>query len=274
VRYPEIKLAAKLNQGVRIIINKILVIFILLLSNFLHTQLAATEAISEMPEKSISVDIAALEFTGVIQKNGKGLFDLMMKDLAEFSNVSQNYQIYSPARGARMLISGRSDCLIPGSLYPPYYKGMDVIHSESFASVRYLAFTTPEQKTITEKAQLSGKIVGILRDEDTWDYQQRFDLDNAKFVRVTTLEALVEMLYHQRIDVAIHDHSDFISMAEHLSKPKPNFEKNAPMAIDNIVISCHESKTNRAYLKAISPFLQDLIKNNKMKKYSQQTSID
>jgi len=248
----------------------------LFLSNLFLAQATAVtkEAVSEKPHNSISVDIAALEFTGVVQKNGRGAFDLMMKDLAKSSKVNHNYQIYSPARGARILLSGRSDCLIPGSLYPPYYKNMRVIHSESFAKVRYLAFTLPKNKTITNKTELAGKVIGIIRDEDTWDYEQRFQINNAKYIKVSSLESLVEMLYHQRIDVAIHDQSDFIGMAEHLKKAKPNYDKTNPMAVDKIVISCHDNDNNRAYLKAISPALKSMIKNKTMGKYFQQTRIE
>ncbi len=222
---------------------------------------------------SITVDITALEFTGVIQANGLGAFDLMMKDLAQTSKVNHNYQIYSPARGAKMLFSGRSDCLIPGSLYPPYYKDMPVIHSESFARVNYIAFTLSDQKVVTAKSELAGKVIGIIRDEDTWDYEKRFQINNAEYVKVSTLESLVEMLYHQRIDVAIHDQSDFLSMAKYLNKAKPNYDKTSPMAVDKIVISCHDNANNRAYLKAISPFLQSIIKNKGMGKYYNQASI-
>lgn len=222
----------------------------------------------------ISVDITALEFTGSIQKNGKGGFDLMMKDLAKFSKVNHNYQIYSPARGAKMLLSGRSDCLIPGIVYPPYYKNMKVIHSESFANVRYVAFTSPEQEVFTSKTELSGKTIGILRDEDTWNFDQRFQIKNATYVQVNNLESLVEMLYHQRIDAAIHDHGDFLSMIKHLNKTKPHYDINEPIAVDKVVISCHDNANNRAYLRAISPFLQDIIKNKTMGKYFQQSEID
>jgi len=232
------------------------------------------EALSKKSNASISVDITALEFTGVIQQNGQGAFDLMMKDLAKSSNVNHNYQVYSPARGAKMLLSGRSDCLIPGSLYPPYYKNMSVIHSESFAKVRYLAFTLPKEKTITRKIELSGKVIGILRDEDIWDYELRFQIDNASYVKVSSLKSLVEMLYHQRIDVAIHDQGDFIGMTKHLKKAEPNYDITKPMAVDKIVISCHDNAKNRAYLQAISPFLKKVIKDKSMRKYYQQTRIE
>ena len=245
------------------------------MSNLYHTQAATVtkEVVLEESNANITVDIAALEFTGVIQQNGRGAFDLMMKDLAKSSTVNHNYQVYSPARGAKMLFSGRSDCLIPGSLYPPYYKNMAVIHSESFTKVRYIAFTLPKEKAIISKAELSGKVIGILRDEDTWNYEQRFQIKNAKYVKVSTLESLVEMLYHQRIDVAIHDQSDFITMAKHLKKAVPNYDITKPMAIDKIVISCHDNAKNRAYLQAISPFLQDMNKNKSIRKYFQQSSI-
>lgn len=220
------------------------------------------------------MNISALEFTGAIQQNLLGAFDLMMAELASASNIKQNYQVFSPARGAKMLFSHRSDCLIPSSLYPPYFKGLNVIHSESFAQVNYLAFTSPNQKTIHSKEQLKNKTIGIIRDEGTWDYVKRFDIKAAKYVQVSSLESLVEMLNHGRIDVAIHDHSDFLKMSEHLRLATPHYDSNAPMASDSVVITCHNNANNRAYLQAISPQLTKIINEGKMADYYRQSRIN
>ena len=248
-------------------------IFLCLLIGINEAIATTNTKINIAPPKKISVTIAALEFTGVVQQNLLGAFDLMMADLATTNQVIHHYQVFSPARGAKMLLSGRSDCLIPGSLYPPYYKSIDVIHSESFAKVTYLAFTLANQETITTKAQLHGKVIGMIRDEGTWNYEKRFNITGATYIKVSSLESLVEMLNHRRIDVAIHDDADFLRMTKHLKFPKPNFNINTPMAIDKIVVSCHNNANNRAYLQAISPQLQQIISSGKMIEYYQQVRM-
>ena len=229
---------------------------------------------TETPANIITVNIAALEFSGAIQQNLLGAFDIMMADLAKVSNVNQIYQVFSPARGAKMLFSQRSDCLIPSSLHPPYFTGLNVIHSESFAQVNYLAFTAPNQKTIHTKDELTTKTIGVIRDEGTWNYVKRFNIKGAKYIQVSNLASLVEMLNHGRIDVAIHDHGDFINMTEHLKYPQANYDIGAPMAVDRLVITCHDNENNRAYLKSISPVLNHIIDNNKMSYYFQKSSIN
>lgn len=230
--------------------------------------------VASEPKSEISVNIAALEFTGVIQKNLHGAFDYMMIDIANAAEVNQNYHVVSPARGARMLFTNKVDCLIPSSDYPPYFVGHDVIHSESFAQVYYIAFTLPENEVISNKEQLNGKVIGVIRDADTWNYEKRFNIDGVTYVKVSNLESLVEMLYHGRIDVAIHDFGDFTAMTKHLKRPQPNYDSNSPMAVDKLIITCHNNANNRAYLQAISPHLQEIIRTDKIHYYLKKATID
>ncbi len=224
-------------------------------------------------EHTININMSALEFTGVVQQNLKGAFDLFVKDIEKNPLVKHNYHVVSPARGAKEFFQKQSQCLIPGSLYPPYYQGLDVIHSKSFAQVTYLAFTLPDQAVIQSKAQLEGKVIGVIRDADTWNYEQRFNIENVDYVKVSSLEALVELLYKKRVDVAIHDHSDFLALAKHLHKPQPNYDESFPMAIDKLVISCHKSAETQAYLEQVNIEINKL-EHTGLAEYFSRSSIN
>ena len=235
--------------------------------------LAMVFAMPSRAESNISVSMTALEFTGVIQQNGKGAFDYFLRDLEQLAQVSHAYTVVPTARGAKDFFAHKSECIVPSSLYPPYFEKHDVIHSESFASVRYIAFTLADQAAIISKKQMAGKVIGVIRDEDAWDYEKRFSIPGATYIRVSNLESLVEMLYKERIDVAIHDHSDFLLMVQHLKRPAVNFNLDYPLAVDRVVISCHNSPKTRAYLTRMNPHIKSMVEKG-LGKYYQMASIE
>lgn len=228
-------------------------------------------AVAEKPAKSIR--FSALEFTGVVQQNGHGSFDYFAQDLSKESGVEFDYHVMSPARGAKAFFAGQKDCLIPSSAHPPYFEGLDVIHSEQFAQVLYLAFTLPDQPKITNKRQLKGKVIGVLRDESTWNYEKRFDINGATYVKVGSLESLVEMLYRKRVDVAIHDHQDFISVTEFFKHAPPNYSITNPMAVDNVVITCHNNRQNQTFIETINPIIVKFVERG-LSYYYEKATID
>ena len=213
--------------------------------------------------------LVALELEGAIQQNKKGAFDYMLQDLAKRSKIAHQYQVMSTARGARYFFLRDANCIIPSTTYPGFFKGYNVIHSESFAKATYVAFTPPDSTVISDKKDMKGNLIGLLRDSATWNYKKRFAIDNVKYIRVSNLESLVHMLYKKRIDVVIHDHDDFTYLAKKLGYPAPLVNNNKPIAVDEIVITCHKSKLNQAYLKIINPHLKAIIKNGMRKYYKQ-----
>ena len=222
-------------------------------------------------EKQQELVMVALEFEGAIQQNKKGAFDYMLQDLAKRSQIEHSYQVMSTARGARYFFLKDANCIIPSTTYPGYFKGYNVIHSESFAKAIYVAFTPAGSSVVNDKKDMKDKLIGVLRDSDTWNYEKRLAIEDAKYIKVSNLESLVNMLYKKRIDVAIHDNEDFTYLAERLGYPTPQANHEYPIAIDEVVITCHTSKLNQAYLNIINPHIKAIVKDG-MSKYHLKTN--
>lgn len=225
----------------------------------------------ETPKETIT--FSALEFTGAVQQNRKGAFDYFARDLSSRLDVEFDYHVMSPARGARAFFENQKRCLIPSSLYLPYFEGYDVIHSTSFAEVRYLAFTQPGKTVIENKEQMKDKVIGVIRDENTWDFEKRFNIEGATYVKVAALASLVELLYRGRIDVAIHDHSDFVDYVRYSQKESPGFSLQQAMAVDKVVITCHNTPKNRQFMERLDKEITKIIKDG-LGQYYRQASID
>ena len=235
------------------------VIHILLLFTLLPTVVSA--------ERQKELIMVALEFEGAIQQNKKGALDFMLQDLAKLSQIAHDYKVMSTARGFRHFLRRKATCLIPSTTYPEYFKGYNVIHSESFARANYIAFTHPEDSIIQNKQQMKGKLIGVLRDSDTWNYEERFAIDDVEYIRVSNLTSLIHMLYKKRIDVAIHDHADLLLMANKLGYATPLSDSEYSIAIDEVVITCHKSKLSQAYFNIINPHLKSIVEEGMTKYY-------
>lgn len=220
-----------------------------------------------------TVTFSAMEFTGAVQQNHKGAFDYFVQDLSKRLDIEFDYHVMSPARGAKAFFDKQKQCLIPSSIYPHYFKDHDVIHTASFAKVLYLAFTIPPNEVITDKDQITGKVVGVIRDENTWDYAERFKIEGATYVKVGSLASLVEMLYRGRIDIAIHDFSDFTEYVDFVKKPPPLYSEQHPMAIDDVVITCHDTAENRAFMTKLDAEVREIIKEG-LGPYFKKASIE
>ena len=213
-----------------------------------------------------SAKLVAMEFTGAVQSDKHGAFDYMLQDIAQQLALPLEYEVFVPARGVQIFLNGQADCLVPSADYAPYFTGTPVIHSTSFATGSFTAFTvnTPVIKQISD---LERKIVGMIRDNNHWNYASHMANANIKFVGVNDLATLVKMLYLGRIDAAVHDRGDFLLQASRLNFAAPNHDVNSPLWSEKIVITCHDNPANRDFLTRINPQISAILQSKKMNEY-------
>jgi ABC-type amino acid transport substrate-binding protein len=211
----------------------------------------------------VPVKLVAMEFAGAVQSDKQGAFDYMLKDLSQQLDMPIEYQVFVPARGLQIFLNNQADCIIPSANYPPYFEGTAVIHSASFALSRFTAFTL-EAPVIKEVSDLNKKIVGMIRDNKNWNYESHMTGANIKFVGVNDLSTLVKMLYLGRINVAIHERDDFLLQVSKLNFASPVYEKNTSLWSEQIVISCHNTASNRVFLDRLNPRIIAIVESQKM----------
>ena len=216
-------------------------------------------------KNQITVSVAALKFSSVVTENQDGKFDLMVKDIEHRSGVAHQYNVVPTARGAEMFFKQKVDCLLPAPSYMPFYQGYDVIFSETYSVVTYQAFTLADDTIITNKNQLKNKVIGVIRDRSSWDFQKRFGVKGNTFVKVNDLKALVGMLNKKHIDVVIHG-KGFLKLNKKLGYPMPNYAQEHPIAIDKLTIVCHKNDANNRYIQAINPFIREIVQGGQMKR--------
>jgi ABC-type amino acid transport substrate-binding protein len=212
------------------------------------------------------VQLVAMEFAGSMQTDKQGAFNYMLQDIAEQLAMPLEYEVFVPARGLQIFLNKQADCIVPSANYDPYFTDTPVLHSISFAQSNYIAFTLAEP-VINNSADLQDKAVGMIRDNKHWNYESRMAKANITFVGVSDLAALVNMLYLGRIDVAVHDHDDFLFQVSKMNLVRPKYAKNNPLWSENIVITCHDNAENQMFLNQLNPAIQAILHNKKIPEY-------
>ena len=152
----------------------------------------------------------------------------------------------------------------------PFYNNYDVIFSGVYAVVTYQAFTLADDVIITKKSQLENKVIGVIRDRSSWDFQKRFGMKGSKFVKVNDLKALVGMLNKKHIDVAIHG-KGFLRWNKKLGYPMPNYSPEHPLDVDKLTIVCHKNEANYRYIETINPHIREIVDSGKTKLYRKKS---
>lgn len=216
------------------------------------------------------VKFVAMEFTGVLQFDKQGALDFMLEDLFKQLAMPSDYEVFIPARGLQIFFNQQADCIVPSANYPPYFEETAVIHSKSFVTSFFTAFTLKEP-LVRQKSDLNAKIVGMIRDNKSWDYSRHIAQGNTYLAGVNDLATLVKMLYLGRIDVAIHDRDDFLVQVKKLKFEMPQYDSKRPLWSEKIVITCHENAKNNAFLQRLNPILSTIVEAGMMGKYYRQS---
>lgn len=217
-------------------------------------------------QQAKTLNISGLAFQLSTQHDQQGALDMLLNDLLKQINQSANYQVVNAARAFRKFSSKQADCIIPSVPYDGYFTGLDVIHSDGISLLQQSAFTV-NGKEITSKQDLNGKVVGMLRGVDSWDFQKRIDADLQAFVGVNDLPTLVKMLHKGRIDVAIHDRFDFELYTELNGYKKALVHSSYNVWEDNIVITCHDTEHSKELFKHLKPHIARIKQENKLAEY-------
>ncbi|WP_438863881.1 hypothetical protein [Neptunicella sp.] len=212
------------------------------------------------------LNILGMEYTGSVQANQQGAFDMMLLDFMRQLELPFRYDIVNAARGYRLFTQKKADCLLPSVDYLPYFNNLNIINSSSFAMARHVAFTL-QGEPITSPQQLQDKVVGIIRDDGTWDYKKRIPSDDIIWLGLNNLNTLAAMLEKGRIDVAIHDRDDYLAFIRQHNMRQPIYSGEHPMWQDNVVITCHNTPSNQAFIKQLEPLIDDVRQSQKLVKY-------
>lgn len=213
--------------------------------------------------------LVGLEFDGTSAIDKSGPLDKYVADIQQQLPDKFEYEVFNAPRGVKLFFEKKRDCLIPASDYLPYYQNLNIHFSNPFAVVSYTAFSYTETP-FTNKDDLQGKVIGIIRGFDSWDIQARLNLVNTQFVRVTTLNALVKLLEARRVDVVLHDNQDFVAALQRENIALPNFNEQAPIFRDSLTIACHATKENSQLIKSINPIIVKLAKAKTLPTYYYQ----
>ncbi|MGJ8681060.1 hypothetical protein [Paraglaciecola sp.] len=229
---------------------------------------------AQQVNKSSPIRMSALSFPGVVQINHTGLFDLLVEHVNSRAGIDMDYQVLVPARGARKFYDHEADCIIPGTLLDAYYEGYDVISTNSFETVEFVAFTKSPTPRVVNKDQLEGKVIGIIRDEGKWNLKKRLRISNAKYIELVDIRSLLGMLTKGRIDAIVHDVTIVSSAIEHFNVENIVYDINSPILVDDLGIVCHRSSDTSEYIRKFNIELKEILEGDGLVPFYRKVKIE
>lgn len=199
-----------------------------------------------------SVKIYGLDIAGLHQKDGQGVYDLVLQKTAE-QGVHFELSVLPLKRADKLLENCASCCITPANKSPDFYNyGDDYITSDSMFVAKVFAWTLPDTPSITSLDGLKGKKIGTRMG---MIYGKNIDNAPLKFVEAPTIEANIKKLKHKRIDAFIAYTPDAFTSFEDAGEKTYSHSPNHPLAAHEDQVICKKSPQTENFIKSFNSAL-------------------
>ncbi|KPA11488.1 Extracellular solute-binding protein, family 3 [Candidatus Magnetomorum sp. HK-1] len=146
------------------------------------------------------VIIYGIEIPGLHQKDGKGVYDLILKETVVKAKLA-TLKIYPPARAEKTFADCQNCCFSPANKNPEFYEfGDDIVQTDPMNFAKIYIFVNQGQPPIYRLEDLRDKKVGI---RHGMPYGKSFEKAKLKTDIVTKLELNIKKVQKGHIDAFI-----------------------------------------------------------------------
>jgi len=215
----------------RSIIKAALVISLIFLAPYVHAE---------------GITIYGLDIPGLHQKDGQGVYDLVLKKVSE-QGVDTKLFVLPVNRAEKLLKACKSCCLTPANKSTDFYDyGDEYITTDSMFTAKIFAWTLPDTPPISSLDELKGKRVG---GRLGMPYGQTIENSSIKIVLVPTIEANMKKLKHNRLDAFIAYTPDAFTSFENMKEEVYSHAADKPLAVHHDQIVCKKSVATEDFVK-------------------------
>lgn len=205
------------------------------------------------------VEIIAPLFVYIIEEDGSGVYQKVLREAARRSGISYKEKIYPIKRALKNFSKRRGLCMY-GMIDP----AINMVGEENLVTsfpmgvAKLYIFTKKGTPAITSLKQLKGKRVGGTIGYE--DYYKDIRKKGVRFDYVGNEKGNIKKLMAGRIDVMLGFLPDY---ALHL--PKLSFSPNHPVAVVWDSVTCHNTEEGRRFVNQISPALKEMKNDGTLK---------
>lgn len=198
------------------------------------------------------VKIYGLDIPGLHQKDGQGVYDLVLEKVSE-QGVKMDVSVLPLIRAEKLLETCESCCLTPANKSPDFYDyGDDYITSDTMFTAKVFAWTLPGTPPISSLDELKGKKVGARLG---MPYGKTIDQSNIKLALAPTIENNMKKLKHKRLDAFIAYTPDAFTSFENMNEDVYSHAADKPLAAHDDQIICKKSSDTEAFIKSFNSAL-------------------
>ncbi len=212
------------------------------------------------PAMAQEVRVSAGIFLGIINKDGKGPYQLILKEAAKRANISISEEVYPLKRAVRMFarkkflaIYGMTDAVIEEI-------GDDkIITSYPLGVYKLFIFTGKRETPVSSYEQLKGKSIGGVSGYEA--YYQELVNNNIRIDYLANEENQIKKLEAGRIDAIIGFMPDWIPFLNKLS-----YDPGFPIHLGYDYMTVWNTPEGKSFVDKISPVLRDMNSDGTLKK--------
>ncbi len=201
-----------------------------------------------------AIDIIAPGITGLIEEDGKGVYQLLIKEAAKRANIDYTEHFYPQKRALYYFFKKESPCIYAYTDIAVTKLGKDKIKASFPLGIfKQYIFTNGGTPALTSIDQLKGKRVGGIIGDGEQDWFAAFKKAKINYEFVTRIEQNINKLMAGRIDAMISFMPDVAAYEDKLS-----YAKHKPIFSSFDMMTCHNNSEGNQFINKISIALKEM----------------
>lgn len=203
-----------------------------------------------VPSYSYAVEVVTMEIPGVLDLNGNGVYDIVIKQ-----ETNAKIMCMPNKRAFEYFDKCKSCCMAPLNTSTEFYaySPKDYIESNPLGIAKVYIFTKPGTPPISDLALLKGKKVGATLG---MNYGKTIEKSGIEFEFVSDLELNIKKLQAGRLDAFIEYIPDaYVAFEKLKMEPFPHV-KDKPLVVHRDTVLCKKSTETESFVKNLNKFIK------------------
>lgn len=208
----------------------------------------------------IAMELIAPDLTGLVSKDGKGAYQMIVKEATRRAGVDYSESFYPVKRAVKTFVDNQNACMYCLVDLAAEAVGKDnIVESFPFGVFKMHIFTPKGAPVVTDISQLKGKRLGAIRGYEDW--YEKTGVMALKPDMAGNDVTLLNMMNNERLDAIISFMPDF---RPHLDQV--DYAPGHPLLTSYDSMVCHNNPKGKQFIEKISLVLEEMKNDGTMKK--------
>lgn len=205
-----------------------------------------------LPSYASNVFIVAPHFTDLIEKDGTGAYQKLMKEAAKRSGVTFNEKFTPEKRAIMLFTSKKCDCIYSyANIMREKFGRNNIVASFPLGVIKEYMFTKKGDPILTSTEQLKGKMIGAKLGNEIW-HTELLEA-GVKIEMVSKDSQNIRKLEKGNIQVFLGFLPDVTQYLDKLA-----YSPEHPLVIEYDQITCHANSDTRKFIQQLSQALKNM----------------